>query len=160
MPRKSTRSTQSTSLRDALAELLTSLQAHGEVQIRARIGGATFDIRMDDGAPRGRSAAARAIADEAGLPSASQILDLLHQNTLGLRLKELASRFGVKPRNRLKPLIARLIDERRVKPAGRRFRAADVVVRRGRKPKNAAAGRGKRGPGRPAGRRGGRRKRA
>jgi hypothetical protein len=143
MPRKATRITKGTQIRDALGELLTSLQQHGDVTITAKIGGATFSIRMDDAPVRGR--AARAVASEAGLPSATQLLELLHDNPLGMRLKELAGQFGVKPRNRLKPLIARLIEERRVRPAGRRFRAADVVVRRGRKPGSGAGKAGRPG---------------
>lgn len=124
-----------TQLRNALSELLTALQQHGAVDITARVAGTSFTISLSDttGAPRGRGSVGE------GLPSGDAVIDLLRKNTLGLRLKELAAHFGVKPRNRLKPLIAQLSTAGRLKAAGRRFRASDVVVRRGRKPVAAAA---------------------
>jgi hypothetical protein len=137
-----------------LDDILDVLARHGEVTISAQVSGRVFEVRVQDGASGVQSTPARgargAGAGPSG-PSAEAVFAALAAIPVGLTLEDLAKQLGVRPRNKLKPVLAELTRAGKIKKVGRKHRSTSAVVRRGRKP-GAGAARKRGRPGRKAGR--------
>lgn len=144
---------------EILSRIVEVLTNHGSVSFVATIGGRQITVGVS-GDPReavsvksspeawggwaeapGEMAAK--VADGIVITSVStektvaRVMEPIKAHPIGLTLEELAKALDVRPRNRLKALLAALVKSGRLRKVGRRFRDADAVVRRGPRPREA-----------------------
>lgn len=147
---------------DILSRIVETLTRHGSVSFVARIGGReiTVGVSADPREAAGASAAPAAwsgwkeapvemaekvaagvvVSDATTTAEAiKRVMAPIRASPIGLSLEELATALDVRPRTRLKTILAALIKSGRLRKVGRLFRAADAVVRRGPKPRSADA---------------------
>lgn len=125
------------SIENVMRKLLGVLNDEGAVVLTANVGGSKVSLSIDSNraAQRPPAKAGKRQATAASAVDTENVLELLSKSEKGLSLEELATALSIRPRNLLKPVLARLKKGKQVIKAGRLFRPAGMVVRRGPKAK-------------------------
>lgn len=142
---------------EILSRIIETLAKHGSVSFVATIGGREITVGVSADpheadqikkapgslgewaaaptAMAGKIAAGVVVSAESTAKAVLRVMEPIKASPIGLTLEELAKKLDVRPRNRLKVILAALLKSGRLVKVGRRFRDADAKVTRGPKPR-------------------------